>query len=186
MTGVDPVARSVWSSFDGSQDELVRLARLESDTVRRAAAHLAGSGEKASVALPMAGISLLAPLGIHLGIWSLTQGTELGGSRWLEGFDWWIGVSLMLVGVAHATLAILCCVFAGKVSRASLVFLKSKSPMSGWGVLGWTVLASCLPGLIAFAIPVVVVLVTGLLFIPWMFGSMHRTVVDERIALAAD
>jgi hypothetical protein len=177
-------AQAVWTSLHGSEggDALVQVARLESDSVPAAARRLAGANEKRSVALPMAGIALLAPLTIHLAVWSLTHADQLD-ERWLGGFDWWIGVSLMLVGIAHVTLAILCYVFAKRVSQASVVSLSHSSPLSGWRALGWTVLASCLPGLIAFAIPVLAVFVTGLLFIPWMFRSMRVRVVEERRAL---
>lgn len=177
--------RRVWASFDGAQDELSRLARIEDDSVRRAAVRLAGAGEKTSVALPMAGVSLLAPLSIHLVVWSVLGG-HVGSERWLEGFDGWIGASLLLVGIAHATLAYLCGRFADKVGASSLVALSHRSPMSGWAAFGWTVLASCLPGIVALAIPPMIVAATGIVFIPYMFRFMHGRVVDERTALELD
>lgn len=174
--------RRVWASFDGGQDELSRLARIEDDSVRRAAARLAGAGEKTSVALPMAGVSLLAPLSLHLVVWSLCGG-EVGSAWWLDAFDGWIGTSLLLVGVAHLTLACLCGRFADKVGASSLVALSRSTPMSGWAAFGWTVLASCLPGIVALAIPPLIVAATGIVFIPYMFRFMHGRVVDERTAL---
>lgn len=174
--------RRVRASFDGGQDELSRLARIEDDSVRRAAARLAGAGEKTSVALPMAGVSLLAPLSIHLVVWSVF-GDDVGSERWLDGFDWWIGASLLLVAIAHLTLACLCGRFADKVGASSLVALSRSTPMSGWAAFGWTVLASCLPGIVALAIPPLIVAATGIVFIPYMFRFMHGRVVDERTAL---
>lgn len=175
--------RRVWASFDGGQDELSRLARIEDDSVRRAAARLAGAGEKMSVALPMAGVSLLAPLSSHLVVWSVLGGGDVGSARWLEGFDGWIGASLLLVGISHMTLAYLCGRFADKVGASSLVALSHSTPMSGWAAFGWTVLASCVPGIIALAIPPMLVAATGIAFIPYMFRFMHGRVVDERTAL---
>lgn len=181
--------RRVRAAFDGSGDELSRLARLESDAVRRAAVRLAGEGERRSIALPMVGISLLGPLAMHLVVWCVVGGAASGGARpsgWLlDSFDWWIAASLLLVGVAHVVLACLCVGFARKVERASLAELEAGSFASGWRVLGWTVLASLVPGVIAFLIPPVVVFFTGVLFIPWMFSSMHRRALTERRALAA-
>lgn len=175
-------ARRVWSSFDDGQDELSRLARLENDSVRWAAARIVHASEKQSLALPMAGISLLAPLSLHLVVWCVLGDGDIGSRRWLSGFDWWICASLLLVGIAHVVLAGLCVRFAGKVADASLASLSRKSPMSGWAVLGWTVLAACVPGVIAFAIPVAIVFVTGV-FIPLMFAFMHRRAIEERRAL---
>lgn len=181
--------RRVRAAFDGSGDELSRLARLESGAVRSAAVRLAGEGERRSIALPMVGISLLAPLAMHLVVCCVVGGAASSGVRpvgWLLGsFDWWIAASLVLVGVAHVVLACLCVVFARDVERASLAQLEAGSPASGWRVLGWTVLASLVPGVIAFLIPPVVTFLTGVLFIPWMFSSMHRRASSERRALAA-
>lgn len=175
--------RRVVGSFDDADDELAKLARLEEGSVRSAAVRVAASGEKLSIGLPMAGISLLAPLSIHLLVWCAGGDWELGSERWLRGFDWWIAASLLLVGIAHVVLALLCARFAQRVGDTPLQLLSAKSPMSGWAVLGWTIVASCIPGLIAFAIPVVVVLITGVAFVPLMFRFMYRRALAERTAL---
>ena len=55
-----------------------------------------------------------------------------------------------------------------------------ESPVGGWAALGWTVLGSLLPVLIAIAIPPVIVFLTGALFVPYSFNAMHRRLVEER------
>lgn len=178
--------RRVWASLGSAGDELARLARIENDSVRRAAAELAGSGEKRSIALPMIGVGLLAPLSIHLVVWSLGLNDGLDTHGWLQGFDVWIGASLLLVGIAHIVLAYQCGRFAGALADTPLRELSRETPAKGWGALGYTILAACLPGIVAFAIPVLLVAVTGLLFVPWMFGHMYRRVLQEREDLAAE
>jgi hypothetical protein len=171
------------TSSDG--DELARAARLEDSSIRREAAREAASSERRSLALPMAGFSLLAPLSMHLAVWCFSDHPGAGSERWLRSFDWWICASLILVGIAHLALAYLCMRFADEVEETSLAELERRSPRSGWAALGYAVLWSCLPGVVAIGIPVVLVAVTGLVFVPAMFWLMRRRVIAERVALGA-
>jgi hypothetical protein len=182
------VARSrAWSRFPsivraslaGGDDALTQLARLESQSAREAAERLAARGEKESLSMPLAGAGLLAPLTIHLVVWSLFKG-------FAPDFDWWIAASLVLVGVAHVVLAVMGFRFAAKAASMSTQDLSRKMPISGWAVWGWTIFGSIFPGVIALAIPVVLVAVTGVVFIPAMYSAMYRAALDERRALGIE
>jgi hypothetical protein len=53
-----------------------------------------------------------------------------------------------------------------------------------WGrALGISVAVACVPGLVLVGIPPLLVALTGLMFVPAMFGAMRRRVVRERQAL---
>jgi hypothetical protein len=178
--------RRVRATFDANGDELVQLARLESHSVRRAAVRLASRGERASLALPLAGLGLLAPLAIHFVVFCvLSIGKEAGSSRF-SSFDWWIGATLLLVGLAHLVLAYQAWRFASKVVATPTWSLEHRNPMDGWGALGWTVAGSLVPGLIAIAIPPVLVFLTGLVFVPASFRFMYRRALQERLLLEAE
>lgn len=174
--------RKVLATFDAAEDPLSRLARIEAAVIGETAARIVARSEPSSLWLPLAGVGLLVPLHLHLAYHLLTKGFSFS-SRVVEGFDWWIGASLILVGFAHLVLAFQGFRFASKASQMSTVQLEAKAPVSGWAALGWTVLGSLLPGVIAIGIPPVLVFVTGILFIPYMFGTMHRRLVAERHVL---
>jgi hypothetical protein len=177
--------RRIRASFDRSSDELARCARLEANGLRRAAIAVAGRNERASIALSMAGFALLAPLSAHYAVWALFRLSN-GSAPAMRDFDVWIHMSLLLVGIAHVVLAGLCVWFASKVARSPLELLGEKSPVSGWAALGWTVLAACVPGAIAFLVPPVFVLATGAAFVPALFGFAYRRALRERHALAGE
>lgn len=170
----------VLASFDKSEDTLAKLARMESDNIRRAAARLVASNERASVGLPLAGVGLLAPLTIHLGVWALINAGRPDPMRWIQAFDWWIAATLILVGVAHGVLVYLAWRFARIAAESPTRHLERQRPVGGWAALGWTVAGSLLPGIIAIAIPPVIVFLTGALFVPYSFHAMHRRLVEER------
>lgn len=171
----------VRATLDAGGDELTRLARMESDGLRHAAVRIASRRERASLALPLAGLGLLAPLAMHFLVFCALsidkERLDLGA------FDWWIGASLLLVGVAHAVLAFMAWRFASKIAATPTRSLHGGSPVSGWAALGWTVVGSLVPGVIALAIPPVLVFLTGALFIPASFGFLYRRALRERVAL---
>ncbi|MEZ4310740.1 MAG: hypothetical protein R3F14_22075 [Polyangiaceae bacterium] len=177
--------REVRSGFTGEHDPMSRLALLENDSVRSAAAKAAAASERRSIASPMIAASLVLPLTIHMVAGMVLKGPRsmMNLERVIRDFDWWIAATFILVGLAHGVLAVLCARFASRVADAPLASLAEKSPQSGWGALGWTVLASLVPGLVAIAIPPILVAVTGAMFVPHMFKYMHRRAVEERRAL---
>jgi hypothetical protein len=146
------------------------VARFEQESPLEIARDRANALERASVGLPMIGISLCLPLTIH---WLVAAAFLNTGD-----FDTWIMVSLAIVGHAHIALAIACWMFARTLSMRSVDVLR-RPDHHGWTVLAVVAGVSCVPGLLFFAVPPLLVLITGL-FIPLMFALARRLVCEER------
>jgi hypothetical protein len=158
------------------------LARLEAADPLRRAVRQAMRWERASAALPLVAASLLAPLSLH---WIAASAMSAMGGESLKASDYgqWIGISVVIVGHAHLVLAIFCTLWAFRLRVVSTDEIRS-GVRKGWAsALGWTTAASCIPGLILVAIPPLLVVLTGIVFIPAMFHVMARTVERERLAL---
>jgi hypothetical protein len=156
-------------------DILADLARLEGarpvEVARAGAARL----ERASMALPMVAVGLLAPLSIHAPFAFMLAHGEV---------DRWILLSLAIVGHAHLVLAAMYVYFARRASKLdseALVAARSRLEWSAWGA---TVAASAVPGIVFLLIPPVLTAVTGLLFNPVLCRGMVKTIVAERRDLA--
>jgi len=134
--------------------------------------------ERASVSRPMIAIALLAPLTIHLIVYGL-----VGQLRGLDGFDRWIGLSLVVVGHAHLTLAYLGWRFAKNAHALYRGDIARGAAGSGWSAYGYTVLASALPGAFLYLLPPILTAVTGLFIASPLFGAMTRALVRERHTL---
>ena len=171
-----PVALSGNPSID--------LARLEAADPLRQAWEVAMRWERTSAALPMAALSLVAPLTIHWLVWSLFSRSFPDASK-LQDFGWWIGISGILVGHAHLALLVGAVRWARRLRACPTVALRSDLTAS-WGLaLLVSAGVACLPGVVLLAIPPILVLATGLLFVPWMFMAMARSIERERLALDA-
>jgi hypothetical protein len=162
----------------------IDLARLESADPLREVCDVAMSWERRSAALPMAALSLLAPLSIHGIVWFALARPETADSG-MDDFGTWIAVSVILVG--HAHLALLVCAVRWACRLRSV-----ETGMLWVGVgraWGTALLVSggiaCLPGVVLLAIPPILVLVTGLAFVPLMYHWTARTIERERRALEA-
>jgi hypothetical protein len=160
------------------------LARLEAVEPLRDARDLATAWERRSAALPMAAISLLAPLTLHGMVWfGLARTTEAGSG--LEDFGSWIALSVIIVGHAHLALLVCAVRWAWRLRRVDTFELRA-SGGKGWGTaLLVSAGIACLPGVVLLAIPPILVAVTGLAFVPLMYHLMARTIERERTALAA-
>ena len=134
-----------------------------------------------SVALPMAGVSLLAPLTVHL-LFASAFGAPA------HGFDRWISYSLVLVGHAHVIVAGFAAAAAfnaalqGALGRPPKSWSRSERAHGPARALMFAVLASSFPGLAIFALPPLLTFFTGLFFVPAMFAWMHRVVDRESIS----
>jgi hypothetical protein len=160
------------------------LARLEAADPLREACDIARSWERRSAALPMAAVSLLAPLGIHGIIWFALAHPETATSG-MSDFGAWIAVSVVIVGHAHLALLV-CAVRWAYRLRSVETFQLGIGRGRGWGTaLLVSAGVACLPGIVLLAIPPLLVLVTGLAFVPLMFHVTARTIARERIALEA-
>jgi hypothetical protein len=167
-----------------SGDPGLDLARLEATDPLREARDVAMSWERRSTALPLAAVSLLAPLTIHLVVWfALSRPDAI--TTGLDDYGTWIALSVVIVG--HAHLALLVCAVRWAYRLRTMETLELQIGRGrGWGT---ALLVSgglaCLPGIVLLAIPPLLVLVTGLAFVPLMYHVTARTLVRERQALEA-
>jgi hypothetical protein len=137
-----------------------------------------GRIEAWSNGLPMAALSLLTPLTLHWLFWKIVGNDS-------ESFSSWIRVSLIIVGHAHLTVAALSMAFARRVSKTPLDVLDTMSIHSEWGrTWAFTVLVSCLLGILLFLVPPILTAVTGLAFIPFIYLFTWRRVRMERQTIA--
>jgi hypothetical protein len=171
-----------------SGDPAVDLARLEASDPLRAACGVAMAWERRSSALPLAALSLLTPLTLHAIVLAVTSSTPFGepiGGTYLEDFGKWIGLSVWIVG--HAHVALLVCAVRWTSRMRALPTSELRRPgIPSWGrALLVSTGVACVPGILFLAIPPALVLVTGALFVPLMYGWMARTLERERTALEA-
>lgn len=139
------------------------------DALRAAAMRL----EAASVALPLAGVALLAPLTLHLPFAGLIGNSDLR-------YDGWIMMSMIVVGHAHFALVVCAIVFARRVRRHAGLEFSEDLRAFGWKSWGVAILVSALPGAALMLIPPILTAVTGLVFIPASFGAVARAALRER------
>lgn len=119
-------------------------------------------------------ICLLAPLSLHAVIGFLLMDASM------TDYARWIRISLILVGHAHITLAVLA---ARYVRQLRNPIESGKEP--SWGTaFGWTILVTCLPGVILFAVPPLISVFTALAFVPFLFAFLKSRVQGERAIVA--
>jgi hypothetical protein len=134
-----------------------------------------------SLVLPAVAISLLTPLTLHLGFEALTN--QGSADVLFRRFDEWIVMSMIVVGHAHVALAALAGRFGFQVARMPLEQL-AVDETRGFKALLWTILVSAVPGIVLFAIPPLLVAVTGVAFVPFLFIATRRIALAERTALS--
>jgi hypothetical protein len=160
------------------------LARLEASDPLREACDIAMSWERRSAALPMAAASLLAPLTIHGIVWFVLARPSTAVSG-MDDFGSWIALSVIIVGHAHLALLVSALRWAYKLRSVETIQLQIGLGR-GWGTaLLVSAGVACLPGIVLLAIPPILVLVTGLAFVPLMFHATARTIERERRVLEA-
>lgn len=166
-------ARGITRSGDAAAD----LSRLETDgpwpVLKRRVSRL----EYASVLMPMLGVSLLAPLTLHLPV-----GVAMGD---FSNFGGWICTSAAIVGHAHLTLCVCCFFYARRLHRGAEADLLTRRSRDWVIALGFTVLTASVPGIILLGAPPAITAVTGLVFIPLLFNTMRARVIEERAAVRA-
>lgn len=135
--------------------------------------------ESASTSLPLAAISLLAPLTIHLPFAMVFFDTDT------DGFSSWIRMSLVIVGFAHLTLMALAIRFASSMSKMATEDIVDMPIHRKWlATWGLTIAAGCVPGIVLLLVPPILVTITGLAFIPFMFMWIRRRLLSERAVIA--
>ena len=164
-----------------TSDTRADVERLERPAAVIVAEH-ADALETRSVAAPLVGCALIAPLTLHFVVYAFMESSHSLDPT-IDDYDWWICASLLITGVAHVTLAVLGVRFAQRL-RESLGAGDGRTP-SVWAPLMWTILAGCVPGVVLYLVPPTLVAVTGLVFIPAAFTLMRARVRSERRVLDA-
>jgi hypothetical protein len=164
--------------LEPTRDVRTDVERLSRAGPARLLADVAQRMETCSVWMPLGGCALVAPLSLHLFVAALA----FPDARPLTSeFDLWIVLSVVLTIPAHATLAALALRFARR--------LRGWRPGTGvavpsaWAPLLWTILAGCVPGIVLYLVPPILVAVTGL-FVPIAFAGVRAMTLGERAALA--
>jgi hypothetical protein len=164
-------------------DPSIELATLERHDPLREMRDVSGRWEFAAVALPLTGISLLAPLTLH---WVVAV-AFLGGASSDEGFRTaWIPVSALIVGHAHLALVIACVWWARSLRTREALEARLLINRTWGTALAVTVATACVPGVVLLALPPILVALTGLVFVPWMFRAMAAVLVRERAMLGTE
>lgn len=131
--------------------------------------------ERGAIFWPMAAVSLLAPLTIHFLAFALVR---MNSPDFPEAYDSWIVIAGGLTIPAHGALVYCCWRFARELVRPGTN--RAATAQAGWRALGVTTLAGLVPGAILFLVPPLIVLVTGFVFIPWMFAVMSDRHFSDR------
>lgn len=190
--GIGYVLGRVWSRLQHerpaipmrSRDRWADAAKLEASLVSGSDIDRVDRLERASVALPLMAIALLAPLTIHSAVYAVALAAN-DCLREFRQFDKWIAVSLVIVGHAHLVAVYGCHRFAKKLKALPSVLIEKEGKSLGWSALWWAAVASAVPGAVLYLIPPLIALATGLLFMPAMFYFMRRRLIAERGVLAA-
>lgn len=182
------IARGV---LGGRSDEPLRLtgdlaedlARLDADDPLAGMRRMAERWERAAAAWPLAALSLVTPLTIHLIVdWIPNIGRD---ASMLRDFGTWIALSVVLVGHSHLAVLVGAVRWARSLPERPTDLLTLGLSRS-WGVtLLVAVGLACLPGIVLLGIPPILVALTGLLFIPAMYIVTARCIQRERFALEA-
>jgi hypothetical protein len=122
-----------------------------------------------SLMAPAAGIALLLPITLHMPIVLFAADAET--------FDIWVMASLWVTGVTHLVFAGLC-VYRG---RRLVAGLPAMPPRKIYVII---LVTSCVPFVVLYAVPPILVAVTALPFVP-MLHAMERVVSRERAELDA-
>lgn len=181
LAGVAWLATAAWSGSFGGHDAIrLDAARIIGLTWLAAiaaglaawgiAARVRGSrGAEAlfarSVVIPTLGIALLLPITLHLPVVLLIS--DAGG------FDIWVIASLWVTGLAHL-------VFAATCALRGYRLVLGKPAMSPARIYVATLITSCVPFVVLWAIPPVLIAITALPFVP-MLHAMERRIARERL-----
>jgi len=145
------------------------------------------AGEATSVAFPLVALSILAPLTIHGAVAFVTgaaEGREGGLQEMAAQFGVWIGMSAILVGLAHLALVIQVALWARSLRLRETGRLRQKVHRAWVGALLITSAVAVVPGVFIGGflglIPAGFVFLTGLSFLPFMYLAAARRLERER------
>lgn len=167
--------------IEGEGDLRLSVERLTQYQPEREIAQQVQALGHISIAAPLMALSLLSPLLIHitfLGALEISSPTPFNWKFWNDAAEW-IGISLIIVGHCHLVLAYLSRKYTKEMSSATSSQLEHLSD-KGWRAWGVTTASSLFPGVLLIGIPVFLVGLTGVAFIPLMFGWAKRTLLREQ------
>jgi hypothetical protein len=149
------------------------IATLGATVARRLASRLRFAGDPdrllaESLMAPAMGIALLLPITLHLPVVLL-----VGDSA---AFDTWVVASMWITALPHAVFAFACTVRAYQL-------VAERTAWSPRGIYIATVVTSCVPFVVLYAVPPALVALTALPFLP-MMRAMERIVARERAEAA--
>lgn len=144
--------------------------------------------EAPSLVVPLVFASFVMPLLAHALLY-LPLAVAMGAYEPLTGFSSWIAVSAVVVGHAHAALAICAGRYGAKIARAATTELTDEERIRqqtgatrDWVKTLWIAVGvASVPGVVLLAVPTILAIVTGLAVIPLMFGVAKRTLLHERM-----
>jgi hypothetical protein len=122
-----------------------------------------------SMMAPAVGMALLLPITLHMPVVLLVGDAA--------AFDTWVVASMWITALPHAVFAFACAVRAYQL-------VADRSAWSPRGIYVATLLTSCVPFVVLYAVPPALVALTALPFIP-MLRVMERIVTRERAEWAA-
>jgi hypothetical protein len=155
------------------------VSDLASATMSQRVAHWIGRYERTSAAWPLAGAAMVLPLLLHWLVYALHS----GGVPSASGFGFWIVLSAVTVAHCHLVLAFCGWRFARDLTASEADPL-GRLDSRGLRALGVTAASSTVPGLVLAGIPCLLVVVTGLVFVPASFWTVATRVRRERSLLA--
>jgi hypothetical protein len=121
-----------------------------------------------SLMVPAVGIALLLPITLHMPVILVIRDSA--------AFDVWVVASMWLTGLAHAVFAITSALRGKQLVAGEATWSPRKIYIA-------TVVTSCVPFAVLYAIPPVIVAITALPFVP-LLRAMQWIVVRERRELA--
>jgi hypothetical protein len=122
-----------------------------------------------SLMVPAVGIALLLPITLHMPVILVIRDSA--------AFDVWVVASMWLTGLAHAVFAITSALRGRQLVAGEATWSPRKIYIA-------TVVTSCVPFAVLYAIPPVIVAITALPFVP-LLRAMEWIVVRERRELAS-
>jgi hypothetical protein len=151
--------------------DLDALERKNANTLGR---EVVEQHARLSFGLPLAALILLTPLSVH-GVVAIALGVSP------IGFATYMAVTTFTVG--HAYIVLIFMAFRHvKLCQREQSCPPAEGPPKhrGWSALGAAVAASCVPGILVFGIPPLVVALTGALFVPWIFDWVaYRSCLEQ-------
>jgi hypothetical protein len=167
-------------------DVAADLARIEAADPLRTSREVAMRWERMSVALPIAAVSILAPLTIHGMVYCVLRGPSGGiTASAVDDFGMWIGLSALIVGHAHVAVLVGAVRWAYRLRATPTAQLRIDLHKH-WGLtLLVAVGVACIPGIVLLGIPPLLVAITGVAFLPVAYGIAARAVSSERMELEA-